>query len=284
MAWRRHPAAGCGGRSTGSSRRPLMCASTPSARSQTRDLSRKAGAGAWPTSTAPPSPKRWRTRRPAGRAAGGRVLPLPRREHRLGECRDQGPGCVARATPDRDRQCDPRLRARLDRAAGRHGRAVAGLARSGRARRTLLSKLRRSVPYTLSEPEERLLNERDATALKAWQTLFNRHVSTLAADFNSGSGSEPAPVSQLTSFLGYRTGTCAGKPTRRCASWWCPSSRSWRSATTRSSPTDCWSTGSAAIPSRCCPRISRTSWRPVTSWRCSMRSKPRTRSRSGGYG
>jgi oligoendopeptidase F len=52
-----------------------------------------------------------------------------------------------------------------------------------------LSKLRRSVPYTLSEPEERLLNERDATALKAWQTLFNRHVSTLAADFDSGAAS-----------------------------------------------------------------------------------------------
>ena len=66
-----------------------------------------------------------------------------------------------------------------------------------------LSKLRRSVPYTLSEPEERLLNERDVTALKAWQTLFNRHVSTLAADFDSGSGAEPHTVSQLTSFLGY---------------------------------------------------------------------------------
>jgi oligoendopeptidase F len=66
-----------------------------------------------------------------------------------------------------------------------------------------LSKLRRSVPYTLSEPEERLLKERDATALKAWQTLFNRHVSTLAADFDSGSGLEPHTVSQLTSFLGY---------------------------------------------------------------------------------
>ena len=66
-----------------------------------------------------------------------------------------------------------------------------------------LSKLRRSVPYTLSEPEERLLNERDATALKAWQTLFNRHVSTLATDFDAGGGSEPHTVSQLTSFLGY---------------------------------------------------------------------------------
>ena len=66
-----------------------------------------------------------------------------------------------------------------------------------------LSRLRSSVPYTLSEPEERLLNERDATALKAWQTLFNRHVSTLSVDFDSGSGLEPHTTSQLTSFLGY---------------------------------------------------------------------------------
>lgn len=66
-----------------------------------------------------------------------------------------------------------------------------------------LSKLRRYVPYTLSEPEERLLNERDATALKAWQTLFNRHLSTLAVDFDSGSGSEPHNVSRLASFLSY---------------------------------------------------------------------------------
>jgi oligoendopeptidase F len=66
-----------------------------------------------------------------------------------------------------------------------------------------LGKLRRSVPYTLSEPEERLINERDATALKAWQTLFNRHLSTLAVDFDSGSGSEPHTISQLSSFLSY---------------------------------------------------------------------------------
>lgn len=66
-----------------------------------------------------------------------------------------------------------------------------------------LSKLRRSVPYTLSEPEERLINARDATALKSWQTLFNRHLSTLAVDFDSGTGSEPHTVSRLSSFLSY---------------------------------------------------------------------------------
>ena len=48
-----------------------------------------------------------------------------------------------------------------------------------------------------------MLNERDVTALKAWQTLFNRHVSTLAVDFDSGSGQESHTVSQLTSLLGY---------------------------------------------------------------------------------
>ena len=66
-----------------------------------------------------------------------------------------------------------------------------------------MRKLRRYVPYTLSEPEERLLNERDATARKAWQTLFNRHLSTLAVDFDSGSGSEPHNVSRLASLLSY---------------------------------------------------------------------------------
>jgi len=66
-----------------------------------------------------------------------------------------------------------------------------------------LSKLRRSVPYTLSEPEERLINERDATALKAWQNLFNRHLSTLTVDFDSDTGSEPHTVSQLASYLSY---------------------------------------------------------------------------------
>ena len=147
-----------------------------------------------------------------------------------------------------------------------------------------LSKLRRSVPYTLSEPEERLLNERDATALKAWQTLFNRHVSTLATDFDSGSGSEPHTVSQLTSFLGYPDRDLRGRATRPCASWSCRSSSCWRSATTRSSRTDCSSTGSGAIRSRCCRRISRTSWRQMRCSRCSMRSRPPTRSRSAGCG
>jgi oligoendopeptidase F len=66
-----------------------------------------------------------------------------------------------------------------------------------------LRKLRRFVPYTLSEPEERLIRERDATALKAWQTLFNRHVSTLATDFDAGSGSEPHTASQLAALLTY---------------------------------------------------------------------------------
>jgi len=69
-----------------------------------------------------------------------------------------------------------------------------------------LGKLRRSVPYTLSEPEERLLNERDATALKAWQTLFNRHLSTLTVDFDGGAGPEQHTVSRLTSYFSYPDG------------------------------------------------------------------------------
>ena len=66
-----------------------------------------------------------------------------------------------------------------------------------------LRKLRQFIPYTLSEPEERLLNERDATAVKAWQGLFHRHLSTLSVDFDAGEGPEPHTVSQLTSLLGY---------------------------------------------------------------------------------
>lgn len=66
-----------------------------------------------------------------------------------------------------------------------------------------LRKLRQFIPYTLSEPEERLLNERDATAVKAWQSLFHRHLSTLTVDFDAGEGSEPHTVSQLTSLLGH---------------------------------------------------------------------------------
>ena len=146
-----------------------------------------------------------------------------------------------------------------------------------------LSKLRRSVPYTLSEPEERLLNERDATALKAWQTLFNRHVSTLAADFDSGSGSEPHTVSQLTSFLGY-----PDRDLRRRAN------EALRELVVPEQPVlaQCYDTIVAdRLLRRPAPglsgadaaaRTSRTSWRPTRCWRCSMPSRPRTRSRSGG--
>ena len=66
-----------------------------------------------------------------------------------------------------------------------------------------LGKLRQFIPYTLSEPEERVLNERDATAVKAWQSLFHRHLSTLTVEFDAGEGPEPHTVSQLTSLLGH---------------------------------------------------------------------------------
>ena len=112
-----------------------------------------------------------------------------------------------------------------------------------------LSKLRRSVPYTLSEPEERLLNERDATALKAWQTLFNRHVSTL--DYRLRLRQRLGAAHRLPAHVAPRLpgpGPAPASQRRRCASSWCPSSPSWRSATTRSSPTGCWSTGSSGYP------------------------------------
>jgi oligoendopeptidase F len=66
-----------------------------------------------------------------------------------------------------------------------------------------LRKLRLLIPYTLSEPEERLIAERDATALKAWQSLFHRHLSTLTVDFDAAEGVEPQTVSTLTSLLGH---------------------------------------------------------------------------------
>lgn len=65
-----------------------------------------------------------------------------------------------------------------------------------------LTALRRFVPYSLSEAEERVLAEREATALKAWQAFHNRHVSTLSIDFDAGNGPEPHSVGRLDSYSG----------------------------------------------------------------------------------
>jgi oligoendopeptidase F len=64
-----------------------------------------------------------------------------------------------------------------------------------------LRRLRLYVPYTLSAPEERVLAEREATALRAWQSLHGRHLSTLETEFDAGEGLEPHSVSRLETYF-----------------------------------------------------------------------------------
>ena len=56
---------------------------------------------------------------------------------------------------------------------------------------------RRFAPYTLSEPEERMLAERQTAAVSAWQTLFGRITSTLEVEFDAGDGTEPHTIDRL---------------------------------------------------------------------------------------
>ncbi len=56
---------------------------------------------------------------------------------------------------------------------------------------------RRFAPYTLSEPEEKMLAERQTAAVSAWQTLFGRITSTLEVDFDAGDGVEPHTIDRL---------------------------------------------------------------------------------------
>ena len=63
--------------------------------------------------------------------------------------------------------------------------------------RHYLMALRRFAPYTLSEPEERMLAERGPAAVGAWQTLFGRITSTLEVPFDAGQGEEPHTIDRL---------------------------------------------------------------------------------------
>ncbi|MDH3227455.1 MAG: M3 family oligoendopeptidase, partial [Thermoleophilia bacterium] len=65
-----------------------------------------------------------------------------------------------------------------------------------RDRHHLLSS-RRFGPYTLDEPEERMLSERTPAAVSAWQTLFEQVTSTLETPFDAGEGEEPHTISRL---------------------------------------------------------------------------------------
>ncbi len=61
--------------------------------------------------------------------------------------------------------------------------------------------MRRFGPYTLSEPEERMLSERAPAASGAWQTLFGRINSTLETPFDTGEGPEPHNVDRLLAYM-----------------------------------------------------------------------------------
>jgi oligoendopeptidase F len=69
------------------------------------------------------------------------------------------------------------------------------------ADRHYLESLRRFRPHTLSEPEERVLSERDPAAVSAWQTLFGQTTSTIEVPFDGGEGEEPHTVDRLLAYV-----------------------------------------------------------------------------------
>lgn len=64
-----------------------------------------------------------------------------------------------------------------------------------------LRSIRRFAPHKLSEPEERMLAEREPAAVSAWHTLFGRITSTLETDFDAGEGPEPHGIDRLLSYV-----------------------------------------------------------------------------------
>lgn len=60
---------------------------------------------------------------------------------------------------------------------------------------------RRFAPYMLTEPEERMLAEREPAAVSAWQTLFGRITSTLETEFDAGGGPEPHTIDRLLAYV-----------------------------------------------------------------------------------
>jgi oligoendopeptidase F len=63
--------------------------------------------------------------------------------------------------------------------------------------RHYLHAARRLAPFMLSEPEERMLAEREPAAVSAWQSLYGRITSTLEVDFDAGNGPEPHTIDRL---------------------------------------------------------------------------------------
>ncbi|MFN8111168.1 MAG: M3 family oligoendopeptidase [Thermoleophilia bacterium] len=64
-----------------------------------------------------------------------------------------------------------------------------------------LRSMRRFAPFTLSEPEERALAEREPAAGGAWHTLFGRITSTLEVPFDAGEGERPHTIDRLLSYV-----------------------------------------------------------------------------------
>ncbi len=60
-----------------------------------------------------------------------------------------------------------------------------------------LHAARRLAPFMLTEPEERMLAEREPAAVSAWQALFGRITSTLQMPFDTGQGPDPHTIDRL---------------------------------------------------------------------------------------
>jgi oligoendopeptidase F len=65
--------------------------------------------------------------------------------------------------------------------------SAAGLERC----RHYLRTVRRYRPYLLSEPEERILAEKEVTSASAWSRLFAEHTSAIEVELPGGDGAEP---------------------------------------------------------------------------------------------
>ena len=64
-----------------------------------------------------------------------------------------------------------------------------------------LRAARRFAPFMLTEPEERMLAEREPAAVSAWQALFGRITSTLELDFDAGDGPAPHTIDRLLAYV-----------------------------------------------------------------------------------
>ena len=78
--------------------------------------------------------------------------------------------------------------------------ALAGAPELGRDRHALLAQ-RRYRTHVLSEPEERVLSERDPAAVSAWQALYAQTTSTIEVPFDGGEGEQPHTIDRLLAYV-----------------------------------------------------------------------------------